>query len=313
MNARKLQEQRRANLTWTVAILGALLTMLAALGWLVAGWAGLMWAILLGAASLALKQTAGSAFLRQYLGAEPIPFWLAPDLHGVTRELARRAGLVHVPRLHYLPTRVVQALATGSERDAAIGLSDGLLRLLSRRELTAVIAHELWHIRQRDLAVMRLAAAAAQLTQALCFAGFALGFLYLLPAVVSDEAPADIAWRVFPLLGIAPTVSTLLWLALARTREFDADVGAAALTGDPEALASALRRLELAAGRHWEMLSRSAAPAWLSRWISTHPPAAARIKRLLELAPPRPARMPLGRLRVWISPDRPDRLGRGFV
>ena len=78
----------------------------------------------------------------------------------------------------------------------------------------------------------------------------------------------------------------LLWLALSRTREFDADAGAAALTSDPDALAAALRRLDSAAGRHWETLSRGV-PAALSRWLGTHPRVEERIARLRELAPER--------------------------
>jgi heat shock protein HtpX len=200
----------------------------------------------------------------------------------MTRELARRAGLPSVPRLHYVGTPAVQALAAGSSADSAIALSDGLLRLLSRRELSAVIAHEIWHIRQNDLGLLRLALGAVRLTQIMCLAAGLLVLLFGPLDPVDGVAPDT--WSLLLLIVLAPSASLLLWLGLSRTREYDADAGAAALTGDPEALASALRHLERAAGPAWERLSRQGQGA--SPWLRTHPSAAERIARLMELAPP---------------------------
>lgn len=278
---RRLIEQRSANIAWTAGILAALALMLALLGWLVAGAAGLVWALVMGALILSAQQMSGAEFLRRALGAELMPEWLAPDLHEAVFKLAGRAGFARPPRLHYIPTPAVQALAVGCGESAAIGLSEGLLRVLSPRELTAVIAHEMWHVRQGDPTLIRIAAAVTQLTQALCLAGYALCF-FALPLVAAGKV--ELAWPIFPLLALAPAASTLLWPALSRVREFDADAGSAALTGDPMALASALRRLELLAGRQWEALSGGGLAA---RWLSTHPSAEARIARLLALVPAR--------------------------
>jgi heat shock protein HtpX len=275
----RLLQQRRSNLLWTAAILGALAVLLGALGWLASEVEGVLVALAIGGLVLSLQEDADASWLRRQLGTEPIPRWLAPDLHCAAAELARRAGLSRVPQLHYLPTPGIQALAVGDRETSAVGLSDGLLRLLSPRETVAVLAHEIWHIRERDLRLMRLALAAVHVTQALSTATLAL-YAFFLPWTAAEGLPE---WWLLLAVALAPTLATLLWLGLSRTREFDADAGAAALTGDPEALASALARLDRVAGRHWERI----AGRRRSRFLSTHPSAKARIERLLELVPPR--------------------------
>ncbi len=281
MDIRKLMQQRWRNLALTALILGGLGSLFAALGWMVAGLEGLMGAVCAGALGLALEQRAAGVLLRKYFGARPIPPALAPELYGLALELSERAGLPRPPRLYYLPHAAARALATGSEGDPAIAVSDGLLRLLSPRELATVLAHEIWHIRQYDLNMMRLCLGAVRLTQSLALAGY-FYYLSVLPITTAGEIKVPISALV--LLAVAPMVSLLLWLGLSRTREFDADAGAALLTGDPQALASALTRLQAAAGSPWERFGRSI-PAW-ARWLDTHPTAEERIARLKELAPP---------------------------
>ena len=179
------------------------------------------------------------------------------------------------PRLYYIATPMMNAFAVGNHQASAVALTAGLINKLNARELTGVLAHEISHIRHNDMWVMNLADVISRITTALSQLGFfaipllLFGILSLLDVV---------------LLIIAPTIATLLQLALSRTREYDADRGAAELTGDPQGLASALQKLERYQGGWLERIllpgRREPDPAVLR----THPTTAERIKRLLALS-----------------------------
>jgi heat shock protein HtpX len=218
--------------------------------------------------------------LRMY-GARPLqPFELA-ELQQVVAVLAERAGLPRIPRLHYVPTRVLNAFSVGQSGDAAIGLTDGLLRRLNLRELTGVLAHEVSHIRHNDMWVMSLADTVSRVTSSLSFVGQMLIFINL-PLVMLGQA--HVAWFPILLLLAGPTLSGLMQLALSRTREFDADLGAVRLTGDPVGLASALEKLERE-GRglfDWVLMPGRRDPE--PSVLRSHPNTRERVGRLLELA-----------------------------
>jgi len=227
----------------------------------------------------------------------------APGLYGMAGELARRAGLAAVPTLFYIPSPVAQAMTVGRGGDWAIGLTDGLLRLLAGRELKAVLAHELSHISHRDLWLLELASAASRLTSAFSTFGLILIVLYL-PLLLLGKLEVPLV--VLVLLVLAPSVSALLQLTLARTREFDADAGAVELTGDPQALASALGKLERFQGGFFEGFMR-ARRGWLGRLLRTHPETEERIARLAALEPAHAAAAPHAELlfeRLGQAPHR---------
>ncbi|MEW5727206.1 MAG: M48 family metalloprotease, partial [Pseudomonadota bacterium] len=162
-----------------------------------------------------------------------------------------------------------------------VAVSEGLLRRLPTRELVAVLAHETAHLRAGDLKILRLADAAGRLTRFLALVGLFL-VVFTLPA--ATMAGLEVAlWPVL-LLVAAPVASDLLALKLSRTREFDADAGAAALTGDPRGLMMALDRIDTLQAGGWERLTRLPGWRWLS-WIRTHPTTAERLARLRELEP----------------------------
>jgi heat shock protein HtpX len=202
----------------------------------------------------------------------------APGLFHLRDELAERAGLEHVPEIYYIPTPVLNAFSVGRRRDAAIGLSDGLLHKLSSRELACVLAHELSHIRHNDVWVMTLADILGQITRTLSLLGQIL-LLLNLPLLLLDEA--HVPWPAILLLLAAPWLSILLQLGLSRSREFSADLGAVELTADPEGLAQALTRLETQQpappGRRARMRSEPSL-------LRSHPVTEQRIARLRELA-----------------------------
>lgn len=281
---------RARSLIQTALFLGGMLGLLGALGFLLAGGMGLLWGLLLGVALGGLGRASPGMVLR-IQGARALPPTVAPRLHRLVGTLARRARLDPVPALYYLPTGMLNALAVGSrEGGAAIAVSDGLLRHLDDGELAGVLAHEMSHLRSGDLKVMTLADTVGRLTR--FFAGVGQILLLInLPMMLVGEAP--ISWWVILLLLAAPGLSALLQLGLSRSREFEADLGAARLTGDPRGLARALVKMERQRrGLFGRLLPR--VPE--SSLLSTHPHTEDRIRRLLELVERRegPGRMSAG-------------------
>ena len=190
--------------------------------------------------------------------------------------LAERAGLARMPRIYRVPAPALNAFAAGSRGNPAIALTDGLLASLEPRELAGVLAHELSHVRARDVWVMTLAAVVGRMTSLMSFFGQLLLFV-LLP--ISLFTGQGISLLAVVLLIFAPTISGLLQLALSRTREYDADVAAVQITGDPRGLASALAKLERQRGGWMQRIFTARAPGWLM----THPSTAERIRRLMEI------------------------------
>jgi heat shock protein HtpX len=215
-------------------------------------------------------------------GARPLPYAVAPELHWMLRELTERAGLQSTPALYYVPSAVPNCFCVGEGRDVALAVTDGMLRKLTRRELAGALAHEVGHLRAGDTTVMGLSDAISRLAQALAYIGLVM-FVVAVPRTLEGDARL----LVLSLLLVAsPVLVTLLQLALSRSREFDADLAAARLTGDPEGMASALETLEWANGRIWEriLVSRGSLPDPLL--LRTHPSTAERTRRLRELVTP---------------------------
>lgn len=196
--------------------------------------------------------------------------------------LAYRAGLPQRPELYVIPSMTLNAFATGTPKQSAIGITEGMLRRLTLREISGVLAHEITHVRNNDLEVMGLADVMTRFLQLLSYVALALAVLNLFAMVQGEQL---VSWWTIVLLYTAPALSSLLQLGLSRTREFDADRGAALLTGDPLGLASALHQLETYTGRFWEDLMfpvpgrRVPQPSLLR----THPTNDERIARLVAL------------------------------
>jgi heat shock protein HtpX len=211
----------------------------------------------------------------------PVHPWDMPRIVGVLNELAERADLPHPPQLYWIRSPTLNAFALGRRDDAAIAVTDGLIRTLSLRELAGVLGHEISHIRNGDLWLMGLADTVSRLTRMMSLFGQIL-LLFNLPLLLADAV--TIPWGLILLLVLAPTIGALLQLALSRTREYDADLGGAMLTGDPMALAGALRKLDRYGRGLWESLlmpsRRNPSPSLLR----THPPTEERFRRLASLS-----------------------------
>jgi heat shock protein HtpX len=196
--------------------------------------------------------------------------------------LGDRAELPAPPSVYVIPSMTLNAFATGTPQKAVIGITEGLLRRLTLNELAGVLAHEISHIRNNDLAVMSLADVMTRFTQMLSYLALFLA-LFNLPAFILGDS--EISFTGLLLLYLAPTAGSLIQLALSRTREYDADLEAAGLTGDPESLASALEKLERYQGHFWEdmMLPVPGRRIPQPSLLRSHPLTAERVARLRSL------------------------------
>lgn len=278
---------RLRNFLHTVVLLGGMALLVATIGWIFAGWAGIAWAVGLGTVLLFFGTRASAAILLRLYHARPIMAREQPDLHAIVSELADRAGLPGPPHLVYIPSRMIQAFTVELREGPAIAVTDGLLRGLNAREIAAVLAHEIAHVRHGDIRIMTIADVVTKLTRTFAFAGILLVMISL-PLYMAGAAPAP--WLAALLLIGAPTIAVLLQLALSRTREYDADHTAAVLSGDPEALASALIMLERYQGRMWEQMVMPGYRLPEPSLLRSHPTTADRVARLRAMPRGRPLR-----------------------
>jgi heat shock protein HtpX len=203
-----------------------------------------------------------------------------PHLYDMLHKLAQRARLTHLPVLYYIPAETMNAFTVGNRENAAIAVSDGLLRRLDFDELCGVLAHEISHLRHNDLRIMGFAGLSGQLIHMLSLFGQILLFLNL-PLMLWGQY--TISWAAILLLIFAPSISSILQLALSRTREYRADLGAAELMGDGRALASALTKMEAYQNRFLKgMFWPGYRPTPDGALLRTHPLTKKRIRRLME-------------------------------
>jgi heat shock protein HtpX len=275
----RFSSHRGLNLFQTVLLLGLMTGYAGVASWLLWGADGLWFLLVWGAILLFFSpQLSGRWILRMY-GARYVPPEQAAEYHHALAILASRASLPRPPTLWWVPSSMVNAFAVGSRDASAIAVTDGLLRTLPPRELVAVLAHETAHIAHGDLFVMGLADVISRLTSAMSFVGLVLIFLSLPQAL----AGGDVDWWPLILLAAAPQISLLAQLGLSRTREFDADLTAARLTDDPEALASALVRLERVQDGFLRRIIFPGRGLPEPSWLRTHPTTEERVHRLMDL------------------------------
>nr|WP_152622152.1 zinc metalloprotease HtpX [Archangium violaceum] len=224
-------------------------------------------------------------------GARPLEYAEAPWLHQMVERLAARAGMPK-PKLYLLPTRTPNAFATGRNPEhAAVAVTAGIVDILDQRELEGVLAHELAHVKNRDTLIGTVAATLAGVISYAAQMLFWFGGSLL--SRDDDEDGLGHALGNLGVLLVAPIAATLLQLAVSRSREYGADATGAELCGDPDALASALMKLERGA----ELMPYDRAPATSHLFIvnplsggaimglfSTHPPIPERVRRLREMS-----------------------------
>ena len=228
--------------------------------------------------------------------AQPVTEQQAPELYRIVRELSQRAGKP-MPRIYIAPTETPNAFATGrNENHAAVCCTQGILRILDEREIRGVLGHELMHVYNRDI---RTSAIAGAMATVLTYLGYSM--IYIGNSSSSNRA-RDNGAGLLGLIGIllstvlAPIAASLIQMAISRTREYDADEDGSELTGDPLALASALRKISGGVDANplpktstdtstaAMMIESPFRGADVSRLFSTHPPTEDRIARLNQMA-----------------------------
>ena len=225
--------------------------------------------------------------------ARPVTREQAPELYEIVERLTRKAGMP-MPRVFVIPSETPNAFATGrNPSHAAVAVTEGIVRILDKRELEGVLAHEISHVRNRDVLIATIAAAVAGLISS-------LGHVIQWGAIFGGASRSDddeggglfgaLAWAI-----LAPIVAMLVQLAVSRSREYGADASGAELLGDPEPLASALVKLQQANEiRPYEFAGPATAHLFIvnplhgfaakaMHLFSTHPPIEERVRRLREM------------------------------
>ena len=286
MNADVARAHRATNTAHTLLLLGAMGVVFVAVGYLMGGVVGATLALVFSVVTLgSTPRIAPSMIMRLYRARAVSPNEM-PELSRVVRELSARAGLESAPRLYYIPSQMMNAFTVGDRSSSAIGVTDGILRALNLRELTGVLAHEIAHVRNSDMRVMMLADMISRMAST-----------FQLLAIISIVVMGGRGFVVALILLATPWAMSLLQLALSRTREFDADLGAVELLGDPEGLARALQKME----RYQRSLLDHILPGRRvpdPSLLRSHPNTEERIQRLLELAGKPDQRPPAGPIPV---------------
>lgn len=268
------------NVLHSAVLIAGMCLIAAGCAWILWGVDGMLWAIAGFALATAISPTVPASFVLSLYRARPLSQYEFPAGYAILNELSRRAELPATPKLYYLPSALLNAFAVGTRRSAAIAVTDGMLRHMSLRELSGVLAHEVSHIANQDLWIMNLADAMSRATTLLAYIGM---FLLLINLPLMATGAVMVPWMLVLLLMLAPTLMSLLQLALSRSREYDADLDAARLANDPQGLALALVKLERYQGRFWESVLLPGRRVPEPSLLRTHPPTEERVRRLMNL------------------------------
>ncbi len=271
----------------TGALMAALGGLIVLAGAALGGWPGLVIALVLALAIDGAAYFFSDRIALTALRARPVSEVERPELYKIVRELANVARQP-MPRLHVSPAMQPNAFAAGrSPRTAAVCCTEGMLRLLDPEELRGVLGHELSHVYNRDVLISSVAAALA--TAITLLAGMAW-------LIRREDDERTGLFGLLLMLVLGPVAASVIQVSVSRRREYQADTSGAALTGDPLALASALRKIDagiaqlplpasgqLASAGHL-MIAYPFRGDGLGRLFSTHPPTAERIMRLEAMA-----------------------------
>lgn len=274
----------------TTILMAGIMALFGALGMALGGGQGMVLALVLGGAmNLWAYWFSDRMVLRMY-NAQEVDETSAPQFYNMVRELAQRAELP-MPKVYLIDEAQPNAFATGRNPEhAAVAATTGILQLLTPRELRGVMAHELAHVKHRDILISTISATIAGAISSLANFGMFFG------GRDGENRPNPIVSIIIMIL--APIAGMLIQMAISRAREFEADRGGAELSGDPHALADALAKIDAyargipmhTAEAHPEtaqmMIMNPLSGGGLKGLFSTHPATEERVARLREMAPP---------------------------
>ncbi|MBA3588343.1 zinc metalloprotease HtpX [Methylibium sp.] len=278
------------NLIKTGVLMAAITALFMAIGSVLGGQQGMVIALLIALGMNFFSYWFSDKLILKMYNAQEVDETSAPQFYGMVRELAQRAQLP-MPRVYLIQENAPNAFATGRNPDnAAVAATTGILRVLSERELRGVMAHELAHVKHRDILISTISATMAGAISML--ANFAMFF----GGRGGDGRPANPIASIAVML-LAPLAASLIQMAISRAREFEADRGGAEISGEPQALASALQKIHRYAqgGIPMEAAERNPATAQmmimnplsgggLRGLFSTHPSTEERVERLMAMA-----------------------------
>ena len=279
----------------TTILLAVLTALLIWIGDMLGGRQGAVIALLIAGGMNFFSYWFSDKIVIKMYGGQEVTTQDDPELYGMVQDLAQRAGLP-MPKVYLLPQDMPNAFATGRNPEhAAVAVTDGIRRILNKRELAGVLGHELSHVKNRDILVSTIAATLAG----------AIGYLAQMAqwAMIfggnrdrDDEGGGNIFGLIVMMI-VAPIAAMLIQMAVSRSREYGADAGGAQITGDPLALASALKKLHMGAQQIPLHVNNATANATAHMFIvtplsghslaslfSTHPPMEERIARLEAMA-----------------------------
>lgn len=274
----------------TILLMGVLTGLFVLVGEAFGGRQGMFIALALAAGMNLFSYWYSDKIVLMLYRAQPVSESEAPGLYRIVRRLTQRAGLP-LPRLYIIPTEAPNAFATGrNPQNAAVAVTSGLLRLLNEEEIEGVIGHELAHVQNRDILI---SAIAATLAGALMIVVRIFAYSAMLFGGGSREERNGGGLAALFMLIVAPIAALLIQMAISRSREYQADATGAQLSGNPQALARALMKLQQAA----EYVPMDAEPATAHMFIvnplnarslmylfATHPPVEERVARLQKMA-----------------------------
>jgi heat shock protein HtpX len=277
------------NLLKTAVLMAAITALFMGLGQVLGGQQGMVIALVIALGMNFFSYWFSDKLVLRMYNAQEVDASSAPQFYRMVQELSVKAGLP-MPRVYLINENAPNAFATGrNPQNAAVAATTGLLRALSEREVRGVMAHELAHVKHRDILISTISATMAGAISML--ANFAMFF----GGRDSEGRPSNPIVSILVMI-LAPIAASLIQMAISRAREFEADRGGAEISGDPQALASALQKIHRmaqglpleAAERHPEtaqmMIMNPLSGGGLAGLFSTHPSTEERVERLMQLA-----------------------------
>jgi len=274
----------------TTLLLGLLTCLLVIAGGAIGGRSGMTFALIMAGVMNFVSYWFSDKIVLSMYGAREVAEADLPEFYGMVRQLAISAGMP-MPKVYLIESDTPNAFATGRDPEhAAVAATTGILRILSREELMGVMAHELTHVRNRDILISSIAATIAG---AVTYLAHMAQWAAMFGAGRDSDDEGGGMFGMILMAILAPLAAMLIQMAISRSREFGADTGGAEISGNPLYLAGALRKLEMAN----QQIPMNANPATAHMFIvnpltgsgmmalfSTHPPLEERIRRLEAMA-----------------------------